>query len=932
MNPLDVAIPSRRVRWSIDAALLAVRLACAALCGFSAGPVKGAEPADARLAAEFLHPPSEARPRVFWRVFGPAWERAEIDYQLGLMKEAGVGGVTLFLFYPMVVDGPQVHNQRFLSPEFLGTLGYSAGQARRLGLRFTVAGGTGWPFGGPTVTTQDAAQRIRRVELPAAGWSNAVALPPLREGERLVAAFRGTNDVSDWFGTGTTKMTPEAKGAVTVYISGPTGMQVKRPALGGEGFVVDHYNAGAARRYLDAVVAPMLEAAPGSIESVFCDSLEVYRGNWTGDFPQAFRNRRGYDLLPRLPQLFDAGLSGSADVRFDFWRTLAELTEERFTKLTSDWAHHHGVKLEMEAYGTPPNPLTAARYLDVPTGEQYEWRGFSLSRLASSGAHLAGQRVIGAEAWTWLGLPNRLADTLSDMKLASDLHFLAGENDLTCVDFAYSPRAAGAPGWMPYYGPVLSQNNPQWPWFHYLTEYASRCSWLLRQGEPVADAAVYLPVEDIFASGPVDQMLLGFHLRDHFVSGEKTGEFGLQTALRHRSDLIQTLFHHGWNYDGIDFFSIDRLTRVSDGRLIAGDGDYRVVIWPRLAGVEWEGLEKMTAFCQSGGTIIVTVRVPERAYGARSASARKRSQDAFKTLFGDNAGAAGSWTRVVGRGRVMFVPDESETLERALRDFATDAALYPPQPEVGVVHRRTGSRDIYFLANVGDRQRLFEAGFHTQHKAAELWDPMRGEISRLNLIATNGGLKRVALELPARSSVFVVFAEESAAGYKAPRQSRTEEIRPIWNLAFDGANAPPSRSSADLVSWTTWPESRFFSGCGTYQGEFTWSGPLPRHAWLMFSQVHEVAGLTINGRLAGAAWTPPWEVEITPWLKRGTNTLSIRVANLPLNLFLGTPDPDLRALRAAYGDRFPAPEEKRVAKGPVPSGLIGAVMIRFESG
>ena len=77
-------------------------------------------------------------------------------------------------------------------------------------------------------------------------------------------------------------------------------------------------------------------------------------------------------------------------------------------------------------------------------GEQFAGK----FQLAREGHHfigallkVPGERIIGTEAWTWLGIPNRLADTLSDMKLASDLHVLAGENDLTGVDFAYSPRS-----------------------------------------------------------------------------------------------------------------------------------------------------------------------------------------------------------------------------------------------------------------------------------------------------------------------------------------------------------------------------------------------------------------------------------------------------------------------------------------------------------
>ena len=45
-------------------------------------------------------------------------------------------------------------------------------------------------------------------------------------------------------------------------------------------------------------------------------------------------------------------------------------------------------------------------------------------------------------------------------------------------------------------------------------------------------------------------------------------------------------------------------------------------------------------------------------------------------------------------------------------------------------------------------------------------------------------------------------------------------------------------------------------------------------------------------------------------------------ANLPINLFLSSPDEDLRPLRAVYGDRFPAAQEKSVVREPAPSGLL----------
>ncbi|MBI3722291.1 MAG: hypothetical protein HY248_07025, partial [Fimbriimonas ginsengisoli] len=396
-------------------------------------------------------------------------------------------------------------------------------------------------------------------------------MPALKKDERRVAVFLRSRDVTSFL-RGDVLTVPGDDGSAIpqVFIDAPTGMQVKRSALGAEGLVLDHLNRAAVQRYLAQVVTPLTGAGPA--DSVFCDSLEVYGANWTRRYPDAFASRRGYDLKAFLPQLFDRASAAGADLRFDFWRTHAELVEDQFIRTVHDWAQRHRVRFEMEAYGTPPCPLTSARFIVEPVGEQYEWKGFSLSRLAASGAHLAGRRIIGAEAWTWLGIPNRLADSLSDLKLASDLHFLAGVNDLIGVAFAYSPRSAGAPGWMPYYGPVLNQNNPQWPWFRHLVDYTSRCQWLLRRGRPVADVALYLPVEDTFADGPVDQMVLGLRLRDRLAPGAKKGEFGLEAALQHHSNVIHGLISHGFDYDGIDFFAMNQLARVRAGRLEAGDG------------------------------------------------------------------------------------------------------------------------------------------------------------------------------------------------------------------------------------------------------------------------------------------------------------------------------------------------------------------------
>jgi len=103
------------------------------------------------LASGFRNVPSESRMRMYWRVFGPAWTEREVDRQLAFMKEAGLGGVTIYFLHPVAVDNPGagIVNKRFGSPEFLRTFAYAARRAEELGLSLSVNGGTGWPFGGP---------------------------------------------------------------------------------------------------------------------------------------------------------------------------------------------------------------------------------------------------------------------------------------------------------------------------------------------------------------------------------------------------------------------------------------------------------------------------------------------------------------------------------------------------------------------------------------------------------------------------------------------------------------------------------------------------------------------------------------------------------------------------------------------------------------
>ncbi|HLJ55105.1 MAG TPA: hypothetical protein VKT77_08685, partial [Chthonomonadaceae bacterium] len=143
----------------------------------------------------------------------------------------------------------------------------------------------------------------------------------------------------------------------------------------------------------------------------------------------------------------------------------------------------------------------------------------------------------------------------------------------------------------------------------------------------------------------------------------------------------------------------------------------------------------------------------------------------------------------------------------------------------------------------------------------------------------------------------------------------------------EGPGAPPQIVARDLQSWTDMPGGRAFSGCGIYRSTLVADAAMRRFCRLRFDAVHDAAIIFVNGKRAGSVWTAPYTLDIAPLLVTGENRLEIRVYNAPANRVLGLADPDLGPLRAAYGNRFPDPQEKRIMAGPLPAGLAGKLWI-----
>jgi len=898
---------------------------------------KPSSPDLAALQQLFQNPPDDSRIMMRWWWFGPAVTKPELEREMRLMKSAGIGGFEVQPVYPLALDDPGtgIKTLPFLSEEFIDALKFVSQKSHELGLRMDLTLGSGWPYGGPEVPIRHAAGRLRFERIRVDNGSAPIPIPSIGAGEKLLAVFlaqfkgqaiipESVREVSV-LQDGTVELPAGFSGPLEVlfFISSRTGMMVKRAAVGAEGFVVDHYDAEAVREYQTKVGDRLMQAFGTDLPyAVFCDSLEVFQSDWTGDFLDEFQKRRGYDLKPYLPALmFDMGKKTPA-IRHDWGQTLTELFNERFVVPMREWAKQHRTRFRMQGYGMPPAELSSNALADLPEGEGPQWKVVRASRWASSASHLYGRPVTSSETWTWIHSPVFRATPL-DLKAEADLHFLQGINQLVGHGWPYTAEGVEYPGWRFYAAGALNNQNPWWIVMPDVSRYLQRLSALLRQGQPVNDVALYLPNSDAWA---------------HF----SAGRVHLIETLRDQvgPDVIPQVLEAGFN---LDFFDDDALRQVGrvdrdKGVLELGPGKYRAVILPAVERIPIETLQMLADFARSGGVLIATRRLPSLSPGLLATeSEHDQISDMTRGLFEGTSAPA------------HLVEDEKRLGNRLSELLEPDVSLSTPVPDIGFVHRRTQDAEIYFVANTGNQAVHVDATFRIDGKSAQWWDPVSGQISKAQTLGQTRKGVTLPLSLAPYASTVVVLSGQSI------RQRESRQPLPVpppidlsqeWQVSFGQGIQP--RTMDHLHSWTEDSDTRYFSGLATYEksfevpksmiqaslaiqldfGEGKPIAPLNlrsgMQAWLG-TPVGEAAVIYVNDQRAGAVWCPPFSVEVTPFLKAGMNRVKVIVANLAVNYMSGHSLPDYRLLNLRYGVRFETQDLDKIQ--PVAAGLLGPIRL-----
>jgi len=840
------------------------------------------------------------KPWTRWWWFGSDVDARNIGWQLEQYAAAGFGGVEITPIYGVV--GRESQTIDFLSREWMEMLRITLDSATRRGLGVDMNLGTGWPFGGPQISTEEAAARLLfhhfvikdPADLPVKIVPKDSAQVTLGATlEALMAWPSGGNPVNL-----TSRVTPDGRldwdpGNDTWHLvaafCGKTGQQVKRAAPGGEGFSMDHFSNHALDTYLSRF-QQVFDSGMG-IRSFFNDSYEVYNASWTPGFLNRFRELRGYDLREHLLAFTGSSrdqVDGEtlARLKSDYRETLSEMLLENFTRPWTRWSHSWGALTRNQAHGSPGNLIDLYAAVDIPECEIFGHRNFNIPglrandddtrnvepnpmmlKLATSAAHLTHKTLISNETFTWVGEHFKVA--LSQCKPEVEEAFLAGINHVFFHGTPYSPREARWPGWLFYASVHFGPTNSNWSHISGLNSYITRCQSLLQSGQSDNEVLVYWPIYDLWHRPEGMEMQLSVH--------------NIQEWLVYPG--VEAMVQQGYSYD---FISDDLLQDVQaeEGRLHSADGQvrHRVLVVPRCRFIPVRTLQKILDLAR-GGALVIFEELPEDVPGFHDLENRRDELHRMLSSMKFTDAGFGIREYGTGKGEILHTAELSQAL-----GYAGIEGESITRSGLKFTRRTTGDGHLYYLVNHTANTIDTVVPLQYGGKHVLIMDPQDGTFGEAR-IEKGSGMQKVKIQLQPGRSLFLKCSDRKSHRSPGwPYEKQRFDPVPIegtWSLRFvsGGPYLPQPVEFPEPVPWSNLTDSSMslFSGSATYEVTFTWS-PVPGREYILeLGKVYESARVLLNGTDLGIFWSIPYERRVGAYLKEGENKLEIEVANLMAN-------------------------------------------------
>jgi len=742
--------------------------------------------ADRELAKNFVSPPADARPWVYWFWLNSNITREGITADLEAMKRAGIGGVLI-----MEVDqGAPVGPVAFMGDQWRDMFKFMISEASRLGIEVNMNNDAGWNgSGGPWVPLDKSMQVVTASEIQVAGgtrFTGQMPMPVTHKGyyrDITVLAFPtpaddqnpayrirnldGKSMSSGGMMTGSLDVTkgsavpqestivrekiidlsammdssgrltwdaPDLKsnksGKWTVIRFGHTftGAENAPSPLSGRGPECDKLSQEGVEANYNGMIGKLVKDVGPLTGKTFAathvDSWEVGAQNWTPKMREEFKRLRGYDMLTFLPVL-TGRIVDNPEVSERFLRDVRQTVSDLLAV----------------------NYIGHLRELANRDGLRLSMESYSTPANDLDVGNYIDEPI--SEFWTMDG-----GGFWWTQKAMSSLSHVNG----LPITGAEAFTSGGEERWLLHPALIKSLGDRAFCdgvnrfIFH---RYALQ-PWAEDRRPGMTMGPWGLHYERTQTWWEDSKNWHEYLARCQYML--RQGTFVADVLCLNSEEPLQrfrVLRLNGYDYDGISPQAFLKNVTVQDGQLVLPSGmHYRLLVLPEEPDMTPAMLQKITSLVEAGA--VVTGKAPVRAPGLSDyPDSDKKVGKLVDHLWGNGPAT----DNIVGSGRVVSGKTPSEILESmGIRPDFTSS------PQLNFIHRKINGNEVYFIASQESEATDFVCSFRVTGRVPESWNPENGKMEPVTTYDEKDGRTLIPLRLEPSGSRFIVFKTAEPVG------------------------------------------------------------------------------------------------------------------------------------------------------------------------
>ncbi len=804
----------------------------------------------------------ETKPWTRWWWHGNAQTKEGITAEMEAYQKAGLGGLEITPIYG--VRGYEDKFVDYLSPQWMELFLHTLKEAERLDLGIDMATGTGWPFGGPWVSDEDACKNLnyKIYEVKSGSTLNEkiefIQPPYLRAVGNQIYEVHQSFSTEKTVAIGTTKeplmrldaKTIDIKDLLVQPISANKNLQAlafdqvifERPlalqtlvAFSDNGVAINltdkvdaagklHWVALKGNWKLYAVFegwhGKMVErAGPGGEGNVIDHFSKEALQHYLNRFDSAFAGKDIQSLRAFFNDSYEVDDARGAS---DWTRSLFDEFKKR---------RGYDLKDHLPALFGNDNDEKNKRILcdyretisemvlDNFTQPWKVW-AHSKSAIVRNQAHGAPSNIL--DLYATVDIPEIEGVEPLRIKMASSAGNVTGkrlvssesatwlnehfESNLSEIKVALDRFMVNGVNHLFYHGTSYSPQDEPWPgWLFYAAVHLNPRNSLWNDFDALNSYAARCQ-SFLQNSTPDNDVLLYYPIYDRFSTfGPEMVEhfdgIGKQFDSTAFKRAAEIMLKKGYAFDYISDKQIGNIVWENDQLKTEGNSNYKTILLPKSQYIPLKTFQTIISLAKMGATIIALDGLPISVSGyGNFLENEKVFNEVLDKLAEGNQAESGIKEINIGKGRVIVGNDLN-----ALLSYASIRKENMVTNGIQFIRKKeSDDRSIYFLVN--SMKETFEGWLPLQTKAMSvvIYNPMNGEFGKGRFRSGENGVNEVYVQLTPEQSLIIEIHQREVQATPFHYYSTTGVSVPLigkWRITFtSGGPKLPAAVEKDTLA------------------------------------------------------------------------------------------------------------------------------------